>query len=130
MSILIGNRPVNQAQLRGNIQKAADSVMQAQGMVDYFELLADGYMSLDNTASDENRKKNAVSIVKDDLLVNAERAKDGTLKSFEIIDETGDEPQEIRKTMTEGRATYEVSFGGQNMIISEDVNGTLVFEAG
>ncbi len=130
MSILIGNRQISQTQLRGTIQKASDSVMQAQGMVDYFELLADGYMSLDNTASDENKKKNAVSIVKDDLLVSAERAKDGTLKSFEIIDETGEQSQEIKKTMDEGRATYEVSFGGQKMTITEDSNGTLVFDAG
>ena len=130
MSILIGNRQISQTQLRGTIQKASDSVMQAQGMVDYFELLADGYMSLDNTASDENKKKNAVSIVKDDLLVSAERAKDGTLKSFEIIDETGEQSQEIKKTMDEGRATYEVSFGGQKMTITEESNGTLVFDAG
>lgn len=130
MSILIGNRQVSQAQLRGTIQKASDSVMQAQGMVDHFELIADGYMALDNSASDENKKKNAISIVKDDLLVNAERSKDGTLKSFEIIDETGEQSQQIKKTMDEGRATYEVSFGGQTMTITEDSNGTLVFDAG
>ncbi len=130
MSILIGNRQVSQAQLRGTIQKTADNVMQAQGMVDYFELIADGYMALDNTASDENKKKNAITLINDGVYVNAERSKDGTLKSFEIIDESGDEAQEIKKSMEDGRATYEVSFGGQKMTISEDPNGTLVFEAG
>lgn len=131
MSILIGNRQVSQAQLRGTIAKATDNVMQAQGMVDYFELLADGYMSLDNTASDENKKKNAVSLsTSEGVQVSAERSKDGTLKSFEIIDESGEEKKEIRKSMEDGRASYEVSFGGQTMLISEDVNGTLVFEAG
>ena len=78
-----------------------------------------------------NAKKNAVSLsTSEGVQVSAERSKDGTLKSFEIIDESGEEKKEIRKSMEDGRASYEVSFGGQTMLISEDVNGTLVFEAG
>ena len=127
MSILIGNRQVSQNYLRGAIQQAADKVMQPQGLVDYCEIIADGYMALDNTALDENKKKNAVTLLTDEFYVNAARAKDGSLKSFEIIDGSGDEARELRKTVEDGRATYEVSMGGFKTVISEDHNGTLVF---
>ena len=129
MSVIIGNQVYSTPQaLRTKIQEVAGSVAQTQGMVDYIEIMADGYLALDNTATDENRKKNQVSFIEDGLFVHAETNKKGELKSFEMIDERGSEPQTIKKEMKEGRASYEISMGGQTVNISEDDNGTLVFD--
>lgn len=131
MSVTIGSKVYSSpAVLRTKIQEAAGSVMQTQGMADYVEVIADGYLALDNTKSDLDKKKNAVSIAQEGLTVTAERSKDGNLESFEMIDERGDEPKTLRKTMVDGLASYEISMGGQNLTIAEDVNGTLFFDLG
>jgi uncharacterized protein YxjI len=127
--VIIGNQVYSSpVALRGKIQEAAGTVAQTQGMVDYVEIMADGYLALDNTATDENRKKNQVTFIEEGLYIHAERDKKGDLKSFEMIDERGEQTQEIKKTMNDGRASYEISMGGQKAMISEDSNGTLVFD--
>jgi hypothetical protein len=108
----------------------AGTIAQTQGMVDYVEIMADGYLALDNSKTDENRKKNQVTFLEDGLYVHAERDKKGELKSFELVDERGEERQEIKKSMTDGRASYEILVAGQKAMISEDPNGTLVFDIG
>ena len=131
MSLIIGNQVYSSPlALRGKIQEAASNVAQTQGMVDYVEIMADGYLALDNTATDENKKKNQVTFLEDGLYVHAERGKSGELKSFEMIDERGESPKEIRKEMVGGRPSYEITVGGQKVAITEDVNGTLVFGLG
>ena len=131
MSLIIGNQVYSSPlALRGKIQEAASNVAQTQGMVDYVEIMADGYLALDNTATDENKKKNQVTFLEDGLYINAERGKNGELKSFEMIDERGESPKEIRKEMVGGRPSYEITVGGQKVAITEDANGTLVFGLG
>lgn len=128
MSVIIGNQVYSSPlALRGKIQERAGNVAQTQGMVDYVEIMAEGYLALDGTKTDENKKKNQVTFIEDGLYVHAERSKSGELKSFELIDERGEQPQEIKKAMVDGRASYEITFGGQKAVISEDANGTLVF---
>lgn len=128
VSVIIGSQVYSSPlALRGKIQEKAGNVAQTQGMVDYVEIMAEGYLALDNTPTDENKKKNQVTFLEDGLYVHAERTKKGELKSFELIDERGETPQEIKKSMVDGRASYEITVGGQKAIISEDPNGTLVF---
>ena len=129
MSVTIGSQVYSSPlALRGKIQEVAGTIAQTQGMVDYVEIMADGYLALDNSKTDENRKKNQVTFLEDGLYVHAERDKKGDLKSFELVDERGEERQEIKKSMTDGRASYEILVAGQKAMISEDPNGTLVFD--
>ncbi len=131
MSVTIGSKVYSSPSvLRTKIQEAAGSVMQTQGMADYVEVIADGYLALDNTKSDTDKKKNSVTIEQEGLYVSAQRSKDGTLESFEMVDERGDEPKTLKKSMVDGLASYEISMGGQNLTIAEDVNGTLFFDLG
>lgn len=129
VSVIIGSKVYsNPTTLRTKIQEASNNVAQTQGMVDYIELMADGYLALDNTALDENKKKNQVTFMDEGVYVNAERSSSGELKSFEMIDESGDQPKTLKKSIQDGLATYEISMGGQTINICEDANGTLVFD--
>jgi hypothetical protein len=97
-------------------------------MVDQIEIWADGYLALDNTPTDENRKKNQVTFIEDGLYVHAKSNKKGELQEFDMIDERNGQTTEFKKTMNDGRASYHITVSGQTAVISEDANGTLVFE--
>lgn len=129
MSVIIGNQIFQSPQaVRPKLEQAAAKVAQTQAMADYVEIMADGYLALDNTPTDENRKKNQVTFLEDGLYVHAERSKTGALQTFEMIDERDGESRTIKKTTENNRASYEISMGGQTVTIAEDANGTLVFE--
>lgn len=131
MSVIIGSKVYSSPTvLRTKIQEASNNVAQTQGMVDYIELMADGYLALDNTALDEDKKKNQVTLLDDGVFVSAERSQWGELTSFEMIDESGDQPKSFKKSINDGLATYEISMGGQTISICEDANGTLAFDLG
>jgi hypothetical protein len=131
VSVTIGNQVFsNPLALRGRIQEITSDVLQTQGMVDQIEVWADGYLALDNTPTDENRKKNQVTFIEDDLFVHAKANKYGVVQEFEMIDQRGEQTTEFKKSMIDGRACYEITVGGQTATISEDANGTLFFDLG
>ena len=130
MSVTIGNRTLSNPlqYVRKSIAESTGSLFQTQGMVDQIEVMAEGYLALDQSSTDENRKKNQVTFLEDGKYIHAEQDKFGNVKAFERIDETGETPTTIKKSMVEGRPSYQFEVGGQQMIINEDANGTLVFE--
>lgn len=129
MSVIIGNQLYqNPLNLRGKIQEHASTVLKTQDLVDQIEIWADGYLALDNTSTDENRRKDQVTFIEDELYVHAKAKKSGEIEEFEMIDQRNGETTEFRKSLSDGRASYEISMSGQTITVAEDANGTLVVD--